>query len=206
MECTLDTCAQPTDLNLCSDCTRDLQAILNKIPELVPVLDLIGRKVEQPFTVKTTNRPAGKAKPTIPLNLSAVSLANKLRMAAARTANDYAHDEDAAWKFEHIEQAVRDADIMVNGEEEHVPTEEYVKARIRDAQGEPKPPKECRTWLWEKAGIQVTAKDIENWVYHKHLSYVLERVTTTEKPKRIYFPGEVFKVHSRMQERRRLAA
>lgn len=206
MECTLDTCAQESDLHLCSDCQRDLQAILDKIPELVTVLDLIGRKVEQPFTVRTSNRPSGGPKPSTPLNLSAVSLATKLRMAADRTANDYAHDEDAAWKFEHIEQSVRDADRMVNGEDEKVPDQDQIKERIREAQGDPKPPKECRAWLAEKAGIQVTAKDIENWVYYKHLRYVLDRVTTDKNSKRIYFPGEVFQVHSRMQDRRRTAA
>lgn len=167
MECTLNTCAQPTDLNLCSDCTRDLQAILDKIPALIPVLDLIGRKVEQAFTTRTSNRPAGKAKPQTPLNLSAVALATKLRMAGERNANDYAHDDDAAWKFEHIEQSVRDADRMVNGEEESTRTDEYILDQIKKIP--PMPSKLMAEYLQEKLGLNITDGRIRKWASRHEL-------------------------------------
>lgn len=193
-ECTLDTCAQPTDLNLCSDCTRDLQAILDKIPALVTVLDLIGRRTEAPFTVKSTNRPVGKPRPTTPLNLTAVALATKLRMAYQRTANDYAHDEDAAWKFEHIEQSVRDADRMVNGEDEGVPTEEYLDARMKEVL--PMTAAELEPWLKEKFNLDISAGRIQKW----HARDKLQRSNVSGHP--TYHPRDVLKAHAKSRSKK----
>lgn len=77
------------------------------------------------------------------------------------------------------------------------------------AKGEPVSPREAREYLRKKAGVSIKTKDFENWVYHRHLSYVLDHVRIAKKPRdmgrRIYFPGEVFRVYRQMQERKNVA-
>jgi len=74
------------------------------------------------------------------------------------------------------------------------------------ARGEPMPPREAREFLQEKARVFVLKKDFENWVQLGKLDYVFERVTTDNKPRRMYYPGDVLKVFQEMRDRRRISA
>lgn len=62
---------------------------------------------------------------------------------------------------------------------------------------------QARKWLRRHAGVAITAKDIENWIYLKHIPYVLDHVSSIGKGRKLYYPGDVLKVHHRMQDRRR---
>ncbi|WP_284986979.1 hypothetical protein [Arthrobacter sp. fls2-241-R2A-172] len=73
----------------------------------------------------------------------------------------------------------------------------------RKARGEPMPPRAVRQYLQRKARVIVTKFDFENWVKLGRLHYVLDRVTTTTKAQRIYYPGDVLEVSERMRARRR---
>ncbi|MDI2019714.1 hypothetical protein [Paenarthrobacter nicotinovorans] len=73
----------------------------------------------------------------------------------------------------------------------------------RKARGEPMPPRAVRDYLQRKARVIVTKFDFENWVKLGRLHYVLDRVTTTTKAQRIYYPGDVLEVSERMRARRR---
>lgn len=73
---------------------------------------------------------------------------------------------------------------------------------LQKAHGEPKTPKEAREYVRKETGLDVPKKDFENWVQLGHLQYVLNRVTTEEKPRRYYRPGDVFKVAQKMRDRR----
>lgn len=63
------------------------------------------------------------------------------------------------------------------------------------ARGEPMTPRGVREYLQRKAKVSVLKKDFENWVHRGKLGYVLDRVTTTGKPQRLYYPGDVLEVH-----------
>jgi phage FluMu protein Com len=76
----------------------------------------------------------------------------------------------------------------------------------RKAKGEPMPPREAREFLQKEARVFILKKDFENWVQLGRLDYVLERVTTTEKARRLYYPGDVLKIYQDMRERRRISA
>lgn len=76
------------------------------------------------------------------------------------------------------------------------------KLRLK-ARGEPMPPTAVREYLQRKAKVVVTKFDFENWVKLGRLQYVLDRVTTTAKAQRIYYPGDVLAVSERMRARRR---
>lgn len=81
--------------------------------------------------------------------------------------------------------------------------ESMVRDRVR---GEPMRAAECRRWLSKNAGTVISPKDFENWVYIGALGYVLDRVTTNGRPPRIYFPGDVLRVHFEMRDRKCVAA
>lgn len=74
------------------------------------------------------------------------------------------------------------------------------------ARGTPMPPREAREFLQEKARVFILKKDFENWVQMGKMPYVLERVTTTDKPRRMYYPGDVLKVFQDMRAKRRYVA
>lgn len=61
--------------------------------------------------------------------------------------------------------------------------------------GEPTTPRGVREYLQRKAKVSVLKKDFENWVSRGKLGYVLDRVNTTGKAQRLYYPGDVLEVH-----------
>jgi hypothetical protein len=82
-----------------------------------------------------------------------------------------------------------------------------VLARLRaKARGNPMSPRAVREYLQQKAKVFIQKKDFENWVQLGKLAYVLEHVTTTEKARRIYYPGDVLEVFEDMRARRRTPA
>jgi hypothetical protein len=71
------------------------------------------------------------------------------------------------------------------------------------ARGEPMTPRAVREYLQKKAKVVISKFDFENWVKLGKLVYVLERVNTEGKPRRIYYPGDVLQVSEDMRARRR---
>ena len=72
----------------------------------------------------------------------------------------------------------------------------------RKAKGEPMRAAEVRRYLYHVAGQHIQKKDMENWVQNGRLGYVLERVETSARPRRAYFPGDVLHLHLEMRMRR----
>lgn len=71
--------------------------------------------------------------------------------------------------------------------------------------GEPMAPRAVREYLQRMARAFIKKKDFENWVQLGRLPYVLDRVTTTARPPRLYYPGDVLTVFEDMRERRRVS-
>ena len=72
----------------------------------------------------------------------------------------------------------------------------------RNAKGEPMRAADVRRYLARVAGQHIQKKDMENWVQNRRLGYVLERVETSARPRRAYFPGDVLHLHLEMRMRR----
>ena len=72
----------------------------------------------------------------------------------------------------------------------------------RKAKGEPMRAADVRRYLSRVAGQHIQKKDMENWVQIGRLGYVLERVETSARPRRAYFPGDVLHLHLEMRMRR----
>jgi hypothetical protein len=70
--------------------------------------------------------------------------------------------------------------------------------------GQPMAPRAVREYLQAKARVIVSKFDFENWVKHGKLAHVLDRVTTTARPPKLYYPGDVLTVYEDMQAKRRI--
>lgn len=85
----------------------------------------------------------------------------------------------------------------------HHITDVLYRLRIK-ARGEPMSPRSVREYLQKKARVVVSKFDFENWVKLGRLRYVLDRVNSEGKPRRIYYPGDVLSVAEDMRARRRI--
>lgn len=167
MNCTAENCENPTDVYLCNDCVTELGTAMTKIPDLLPVLAMITRKEEQPFTVRA-NRGGGKPGPTTPLNLQSHALWETLIMAAQITPNQYAGDPEGADKKTRIEDAINRADIMVNGEDETTKTDDYIIYRVQEIP--PMPSRMMAEYLQDKLGLNITDNRIRKWASRGELT------------------------------------
>jgi hypothetical protein len=79
--------------------------------------------------------------------------------------------------------------------------------RLREkARGQPMTPRDAREYLRNKAKVIIQKKDFENWVMLGRIPYVLDRVTTDIKARKIYYPGDVLNVFQDMRARKRTVA
>lgn len=186
-ECTVSDCDRPTQEHLCHECTTQLQKAWDAIPDLVPTLQLIARKQEQPFTHRSARQGKHKPGPAAPMDLSALSLLQNFRLALSQTPAQYATHHDGWQSKERIEAWVRDADLMVNGEAEDRPTEDYIRYRLRNVN--PMPVRYLLPWLKNKTGIRITKQNINDWARRGKL----HRRNDSGHP--TYHPVDVLEAH-----------
>ena len=200
LECTTEDCANHTSTYLCSQCVKDLQAWLDKVPDLI---DALGVTVAKLDNVRSAGGGGGGSKPgsAAPMNIDASELRDRL-CSVGKDAKAYALDERAAGLAWLIQEWATSAELMVSGPEPEVINHAQIQARIQEAYGEPLPPREAIDYLRTKAKLPVKMSDFKNWVKLGHLQYVLDHVRTDDKARRIYYPGDIFRVAQQMRERR----
>lgn len=189
--CTVETCDRPTQMYLCSQCITELQTAWDAIPALLPVLQLIVRGEEKPFHQPTAGGRGGSMGSKPPINLSALSLVQDLQLALGCTPADYGRQSDG-WKAKlQIEQWVADADRMVNGEEESLPTEDYLRYRADQKLKEIKPTtvRYLLPWFEEMTGIHLTQKQVQKWAERKKIKRRNEEGHPT------YHPADLLAAH-----------
>ncbi len=201
LECTTEDCQNHTSTYLCTQCVKDFQAWLDKIPALIDALYVTVAKLDNVRSAGGGG--GGRSKPgsAAPINLDASELRANL-CSVGTDAKAYAHDERAAGIAWLIQDWATKAELLVSGPETETVNHAAIKERIQEAYGEPLPPKEAIDYLRTKAKLSVKMFDFKNWVKHGHLKYVLDRVRTDDNARRIYYPGDIFRVAQQMRERR----
>lgn len=238
MTCTTADCESPAELYLCAHCIRDLQAWIDKVPEIREELFTTMAKLDK---VAPQHREGGgglSTSHTLPIREQAMDMRQALLIWENQDAQQLAHDQyagqfqamlidlqDRANKImdippEHFTfgtchaeledghcqatlKAIEGTSVATCKECRTVHDIAARRAELQSqARGTPLPPREAREDLAANTGIQVKVKDFENWVQLRKLGYVLERVPTDNKTKRLYFPGDVFIIHQEMQDRR----
>ncbi|SEI45057.1 hypothetical protein SAMN04487917_101359 [Arthrobacter sp. yr096] len=200
-ECTTEGCLNHGDGYLCEQCLSDLQAWIDQIPRLIETLGVTIGKLDQVRPANAGWNSGGKPGSAAPINLDALQLQENLKTVASK-AEHYKHDPMAAGIAWMIQDWVTSAELAVSGPEEPTIDQFALNARVKEARGEPMPPRQAIDYVRKKTKITVKMDDFKNWVKLGHLPYVFDRVTIDDKPSRIYFPGDVFRVAQRMRERR----
>jgi len=201
LECTTEDCQNHTSTYLCGQCVTDLQAWLDKVPPLVESLNVTIAKLDNVRSAGGGGGGGSKPGSAAPLNLDAMQIQENLR-GVSSDAKAYAHDERAAGIAWLIQDWATKAELLVSGPETETVNHAKIKERIQEAYGEPLPPREAIDYLRAKAKLSVKMFDFKNWVKHGHLPYVLDRVSTDDNARKIYYPGEVFRVAQQMRARR----
>ncbi|WP_296249669.1 hypothetical protein [uncultured Stenotrophomonas sp.] len=190
--CTVNTCDVPTQEYLCHHCTQELQEAWDQIPPLIPVLEDISRGHDVAFYQPTAEGRGSTTGSRPPMNLNAYQLALNLRQALIYTPAEYATHSDGWRAHTQILEWVHHADLMVNGEPEDAESKANIaRYKLRDIQ--PMPVKQLIPWLKDKAGIELTRKQIQRW----HERGFIRRHNTTGHP--TYHPKEILQAHAQRQ-------
>lgn len=201
MNCTTSDCNQPTDLYLCTQCVSDLQASIEYAHRLLPDLDVTIARLDVTRPGNPETRSTNVAGSAAPANMDALQL--KLNMeAVTKTATEYAHDPRVAGMAWLLGEWCKSAEVLISGPEEIRIDHEAKRERARKARGEPLPPREAIDYVRKKTKVSIKMYDFKNWVKLGKFAYVLDRVTSHDKPRKIYFPGDLFNVAKDMQDRR----
>lgn len=181
MECTTEDCGNWTSTYLCTQCVTDLQAWLDRIPDLIAALDVTIARLDNVRGAGGGggSKPGSKA----PVNLDALQIQENLR-SVGKSAKDYAMDERAAGLAWLIQDWVTKAELLVSGPEPETVNHARNRERVRNI-APPMPTRELIPWLREKARISVTSMDIRNWARRGKL------VAVEREPQPTYHPHEV---------------
>ena len=241
--CTTPDCNRTTATYLCDICTRDLQAWLDRVPELREELFTTIARLDN--TRPTGGQPGGGGgdNPGLPLRVGAMEARFALAIWEGRDARELATEDHAGGYIDFISKLIEHAEKLIDtpdevfthgpcgaklGDGEDAPVCEAIITAPPEAvwvncpeceaphnvrerrqallgkatECDPMPPRETIDWLHLNAGIKVKKFDFENWVKLGHLRYVLDRVTTDLKGKRLYFPENLFRVHHTMEKRK----
>lgn len=183
LECTTEDCRNMTSTYLCSRCVADLQAWLDKIPDLIEALYVTIAKLDNVRSAGGGGGGGSKPGSKAPINLDASELRANL-MTVGRDAKAYAHDERAAGLAWLIQDWATKAELMVSGPEAETINHARNRERIRNI-APPMPTKELLPWLRSNAKITLTSMDIRNWARRGKL------VAVETVPQPTYHPHEV---------------
>lgn len=182
-ECTTSDCQHQTSTYLCTQCVRDLQAWLDKIPTLITELSVTIAKLDNVRPPNAGWNSGGAPGSAEPINLDALQLQENLKSVGA-SAKDYAHDSRAAGLAWLIQDWVTKAELLVSGPEEPPVNHAANRERIKDI-APPMPTRKLVPWLRLNAQITLTGKDIRNWVARGKIRAV------ESNPSPTYHPHEV---------------
>lgn len=182
-ECTTSDCQNHTSTYLCTQCVRDLQAWLDKIPTLITELSVTIARLDNVRPPSAGLNTGGAPGSSAPINLSALQLQENLKT-VWMDAKEYAKDSRAAGLAWLIQEWVTKSELLVSGPEEPPVNHAANRERVKDI-APPMPTRKLVPWLRLNAQITVTGMDIRNWARRGKLRAV------EEKPTPIYHPHEV---------------
>jgi hypothetical protein len=186
IECTTKDCANHTSTYLCTQCVRDLQAWLDKVPELITELSVTVARLDNVRPASAGWNSGGQPGSAAPINLDALQLQENLRSLGS-DAHAYGQDERAAGIAWMIQDWVTKAELLVSGPEEPTINHHENRARIKDI-APAMPTRQLLPWLKANAKVIITSKDIRNWAHRGKLKAV------TQMPQPTYNPHEVLDV------------
>ena len=183
MICTTPDCGEPSELYLCNDCIRDLQAWIDRVPVMRAELFITMAKLDKVGTQHGEGGNGMTKEAPLPIREAASAKRTALSYWTHRTAQQLAHDEHAgkyqAMLQKLIEQSERVIDLPPDDE---LRSPDDIRAQL-EPHAPPMPAKECAAYLTQLGVLRITKQDIANWVYHGHLTADEGQGTRTPKYK-----------------------
>ena len=165
-------CGRPAPTTrICWTCTTHITDSLGLVTQKhMGILAAIARREEEPFTLVTWSTTRQSYGPSEPMDLTALSLHQDLTRWKDMSASDWSQTDRGDLMVQLVPDCVGRVLNMVDGEEEPVPTADYVKGQIRE-HVRPMPTRLLVPWLAE-IGIRVTASQIGTWAHRGKISRV----------------------------------
>jgi hypothetical protein len=193
VQCTTPDCGNQTATYLCHQCVEDLQAWLDKIPELVEDLHVTVARLDK-IRKQSEGRPGTKTGSAAPINIGAFQIRWYLETITLN-AEDHAKDPEAAVIAKNIRDAVNQGELLVLGPVEPTPRPRDEIREELSGHVEPMTARDCAAWLSKVTGVKFTSKRIRNWVERRGL----KPVESEGHPK--YRPEDVLAAYERAERR-----
>ena len=177
--CTTPDCENRTATYLCHRCTEDLQAWLDKIPELVNDLHVTVARLDK-VRKHSEGRSGSKSGSAAPINLAAFEIRWYLE-AITLNAADHAKDPEAATIAKNIQDAVNEAELLVLGPPIEQPDIREARKRL-EGSAEPMPTRKLVPYLRQYAKIHITGQNIRDWARRDKIRPIERTPSPTYNP------------------------
>lgn len=195
-ECTSNDCGQDATLYICNQCIRDLQAWIDKVPDMMQELLITMGRLDKTRTAKSEGGNGLTTEPSALISDHLLELRTALRIWEHRNAEELAHDQHSGGFTDMLKRVLANAEKAIDlPEEEPKPDPEEITQQLEEHYPEALTPRECANWLRTHAGIKIAARNINDW-YHRGKIRKQEGST----PKRpLYSAKEVLLAHMTRQ-------
>lgn len=179
-ECTSENCNQPTDLYICNECVNVLNQWITEAMIYLPELDAAIAK-QTTITKQSEGGNGTKSSINPGINLDALQIKINLQ-SIDRTGEQYAHDQHAAGIAWMIEQWVKRARLIVEGETELPINREAIRDRLAKEVPTELKVKPLIQWLETVHDLTIKRSLIWKWAERGHITRTNEHGQATYDP------------------------
>ncbi|MBF6672431.1 hypothetical protein [Glutamicibacter sp. FBE19] len=187
--CTTPDCGMEANLYICNQCINDLQAWINKVPDMMQELLITMGNLDNMRPTRNEGGNGTSTDPREPVNDHLLDLRTSLRIWENQNAEQLAHDQYAGGFINLLAKILKRAEHAIDlPEDEPQPDHEAIRERVKEI-APPMPTRQLVPWLRTNAKLTIKAKDIRNWASRGKL-HPVER-----EPQPTYWPHEVVQAH-----------
>ena len=195
-QCTTADCGMDATLYLCPQCIRDLQAWIDKVPDMMQELLITMGRLDNTRTAKSEGGNGLTTEPSALISDRLLELRTALRIWENQNAEQLAHDQHSGNFIDMFVKILKRAENAIDlPKEEPKPDPEQIAKQLEGQYPEALTPSECATWLRSNAGISIAARNINDW-YHRG-KIKKQEGSTPKRP--LYSTKEVLLAHMTRQ-------
>lgn len=178
------------NLYICNQCIKDLQAWIDKVPEMMQELLITMGNLDNMRPTRSEGGNGLNADPREPVSDYLLDLRASLRIWENQNAGNLAHDQYSGHFIDTLTGVLANAERAIDlPEDEEPPDHEAIRERVKEI-APPMPTRKLIPWLRENAKLSLTSQIIRHYV-HKGYLHAVER-----EPQPTYHPHEVINVYN----------
>ena len=161
--CTTEDCGNKASAYLCGQCTRDLQAWLDRVTVTRQMLFTTMAKLDNTGPKNSEGGGGGSTGSAMPLREGAMDLRYALAIWEGREASDLAHDQYAGGFLGELKRLITRAEKLVDLPPEETVDVEAAKQRLQAEVPGPLRPAPLVEWLKVTHGIDLKEARLRKW-------------------------------------------